>query len=108
MYTWFLTPTTTSGGSRPLTSTTSAPITPLGYYYLHSLLSMEVGEGLDSANLGFDFGVDLIEQGACVENVIESVIASLLDDQNRKFIYVEMVRFSDIQMLFFLFFVFVW
>ncbi|KAF2559726.1 hypothetical protein F2Q68_00014272 [Brassica cretica] len=32
--------------------------------------------------------------GACVENVIESVIASLLDDQNRKFIYVEMAFFQ--------------
>ena len=50
---------------------------------------------MDSANLGFGFVVELIEQGACVENVIESVIASLLDDQNRKFIYVEMVRFSN-------------
>ncbi|KAG5394876.1 hypothetical protein IGI04_024839 [Brassica rapa subsp. trilocularis] len=33
-------------------------------------------------------------RGACVENVIESVIASLLDDQNRKFIYVEMAFFE--------------
>ncbi|CDY46339.1 BnaC01g30310D [Brassica napus] len=32
--------------------------------------------------------------GACVENVIESVIASLLDDQNIKFIYVEMAFFQ--------------
>lgn len=38
--------------------------------------------------MNFDF-----EQGACVQNVLDSVIASLLDDENRKFIYVEMVRF---------------
>lgn len=38
------------------------------------------------------------QQGACVQNVIDSVISALLDDENRKFIYVEMVRFfsSDI------------
>lgn len=30
-------------------------------------------------------------QGACVQNVLDSVISSLLEDTNRKFIYVEMV-----------------
>lgn len=30
-------------------------------------------------------------QGACVQNVLDSVISALLDDKNRKFIYVEMV-----------------
>uniref|UniRef100_A0A1J3E3E5 Alpha-mannosidase n=1 Tax=Noccaea caerulescens TaxID=107243 RepID=A0A1J3E3E5_NOCCA len=33
-------------------------------------------------------------RGACVQNVLDSVIASLLDDQNRKFIYVEMAFFE--------------
>lgn len=31
-------------------------------------------------------------QGACVQNVLDSVISALLDDKNRKFIYVEMVK----------------
>lgn len=30
-------------------------------------------------------------QGACVRNVLDSLIPSLLTDKNRKFIYVEMV-----------------
>ncbi|XP_010528132.1 PREDICTED: alpha-mannosidase At3g26720 [Tarenaya hassleriana] len=33
-------------------------------------------------------------RGACVQNVLDSVIASLLDDPNRKFIYVEMAFFQ--------------
>ncbi|KAE9449025.1 hypothetical protein C3L33_19078, partial [Rhododendron williamsianum] len=32
--------------------------------------------------------------GACVQNVLDSVISSLLDDKNRKFIYVEMAFFQ--------------
>jgi alpha-mannosidase len=35
-----------------------------------------------------------LNQGACVQNVLDSVIASLLDDENRKFIYVEMAFFQ--------------
>lgn len=30
-------------------------------------------------------------QGACVQNVLDSVMSSLFEDRNRKFIYVEMV-----------------
>lgn len=33
-------------------------------------------------------------RGACVQNVIDSVISALLDDENRKFIYVEMAFFQ--------------
>ncbi|CAA3024604.1 alpha-mannosidase At3g26720-like isoform X1 [Olea europaea subsp. europaea] len=33
-------------------------------------------------------------RGACVQNVLDSVIAALLDDKNRKFIYVEMAFFQ--------------
>ena len=33
----------------------------------------------------------LVMQGACVENVLDSVITSLGRDPNRKFVYVEMV-----------------
>ncbi|XP_045793095.1 LOW QUALITY PROTEIN: alpha-mannosidase At3g26720-like [Trifolium pratense] len=33
-------------------------------------------------------------RGACVQNVLDSVISSLLEDQNRKFIYVEMAFFQ--------------
>ncbi|KAG5526950.1 hypothetical protein RHGRI_028029 [Rhododendron griersonianum] len=33
-------------------------------------------------------------RGACVQNVLDSVISSLLDDKNRKFIYVEMAFFQ--------------
>ncbi|XP_062151729.1 alpha-mannosidase At3g26720-like isoform X2 [Alnus glutinosa] len=32
-------------------------------------------------------------RGACVQNVLDSVISALLDDKNRKFIYVEMAFF---------------
>ncbi|XP_074275158.1 alpha-mannosidase At3g26720-like isoform X2 [Silene latifolia] len=32
--------------------------------------------------------------GACVQNVLDSVISSLLEDENRKFIYVEMAFFK--------------
>lgn len=32
-------------------------------------------------------------QGACVQNVLDSVISALFDDKNRKFIYVEMVLY---------------
>ncbi|KAL3631015.1 hypothetical protein CASFOL_023999 [Castilleja foliolosa] len=32
--------------------------------------------------------------GACVQNVLDSVIPALLDDKNRKFIYVEMAFFQ--------------
>ena len=38
-----------------------------------------------------DFGFG--GQGACVQNVLDSVISALLDDKNRKFIYVEMVYY---------------
>lgn len=30
-------------------------------------------------------------QGACVENVLDSVVEALLRDPNRKFVFVEMV-----------------
>ncbi|CAI8613492.1 unnamed protein product [Vicia faba] len=33
-------------------------------------------------------------RGACVQNVLDSVMSSLLEDQNRKFIYVEMAFFQ--------------
>ncbi|XP_023924146.1 alpha-mannosidase At3g26720 [Quercus suber] len=33
-------------------------------------------------------------RGACVQNVLDSVISALLDDSNRKFIYVEMAFFE--------------
>ncbi|XP_074275157.1 alpha-mannosidase At3g26720-like isoform X1 [Silene latifolia] len=33
-------------------------------------------------------------RGACVQNVLDSVISSLLEDENRKFIYVEMAFFK--------------
>ncbi|GAB2278356.1 hypothetical protein Dimus_013039 [Dionaea muscipula] len=33
-------------------------------------------------------------RGACVQNVLDSVISSLLEDENRKFIYVEMAFFQ--------------
>ncbi|KAG9141901.1 hypothetical protein Leryth_009276 [Lithospermum erythrorhizon] len=33
-------------------------------------------------------------RGACVQNVLDSVISALLDDKNRKFIYVEMAFFQ--------------
>ncbi|XP_073222216.1 alpha-mannosidase At3g26720 isoform X2 [Cicer arietinum] len=33
-------------------------------------------------------------RGACVQNVLDSVISALLEDQNRKFIYVEMAFFQ--------------
>ncbi|KAL5860797.1 hypothetical protein ACOSQ4_002093 [Xanthoceras sorbifolium] len=33
-------------------------------------------------------------RGACIQNVLDSVISSLLDDKNRKFIYVEMAFFQ--------------
>lgn len=33
-------------------------------------------------------------RGACVQNVIDSVISSLLEDKNRKFIYVEIAFFQ--------------
>ncbi|BAT84840.1 hypothetical protein VIGAN_04230300 [Vigna angularis var. angularis] len=33
-------------------------------------------------------------RGACVQNVLDSVISSLLEDKNRKFIYVEMAFFQ--------------
>ncbi|KAK4417955.1 Alpha-mannosidase [Sesamum alatum] len=33
-------------------------------------------------------------RGACVQNVLDSVISALLDDQNRRFIYVEMAFFQ--------------
>ncbi|XP_028761137.1 alpha-mannosidase At3g26720 [Neltuma alba] len=33
-------------------------------------------------------------RGACVQNVLDSVISALLDDENRKFIYVEMAFFQ--------------
>lgn len=34
---------------------------------------------------------DLV-QGACVENVLDSVVESLLRNQNRKFVFAEMVN----------------
>jgi hypothetical protein len=38
----------------------------------------------------FDF-VTVLWQGACVENVLDSVVESLRRDSNRKFVFVEMV-----------------
>ena len=38
-------------------------------------------------------------QGACVQNVLDSVISALLEDKNRKFIYVEIVPFRSIPFL---------
>lgn len=32
-------------------------------------------------------------QGACVENVLDSVVMSLQRDQNRKFVFAEMVNY---------------
>ncbi|XP_066341892.1 probable alpha-mannosidase At5g13980 [Miscanthus floridulus] len=37
-------------------------------------------------------------QGACVQNVLDSLIPALLKDENRKFIYVEQVNSSDLQL----------
>lgn len=34
-------------------------------------------------------------QGACVQNVLDSLIPALLADKNRKFIYVEQVIITD-------------
>jgi len=34
----------------------------------------------------------LIKQGACVENVLDSVVVSLQKDPNRKFVFAEMVK----------------
>jgi len=39
-----------------------------------------------------DFTVCLMKQGACVENVLDSVVVSLQKDPNRKFVFVEMVK----------------
>ncbi|CAN1827020.1 Alpha-mannosidase At3g26720 [Linum perenne] len=38
------------------------------------------------------FGGNNSIRGACVQNVLDSVMSSLFEDKNRKFIYVEMVR----------------
>ncbi|KAK6912903.1 Glycoside hydrolase family 38, N-terminal domain [Dillenia turbinata] len=40
------------------------------------------------------FGGNNSIRGACVQNVLDSVISALLDDPNRKFIYVEMAFFQ--------------
>ncbi|XVF13832.1 hypothetical protein REPUB_Repub09cG0002300 [Reevesia pubescens] len=40
------------------------------------------------------FGGNNSIRGACVQNVLDSVISALLDDKNRKFIYVEMAFFQ--------------
>ncbi|KAL8108947.1 alpha-mannosidase At3g26720-like [Apium graveolens] len=40
------------------------------------------------------FGGNNSIRGACVQNVLDSVIQALLDDKNRKFIYVEMAFFQ--------------
>ncbi|XP_065866110.1 alpha-mannosidase At3g26720-like isoform X1 [Euphorbia lathyris] len=40
------------------------------------------------------FGGNNSIRGACVQNVIESVMAALFEDKNRKFIYVEMAFFQ--------------
>ncbi|KAK9003932.1 hypothetical protein V6N11_001751 [Hibiscus sabdariffa] len=40
------------------------------------------------------FGGNNTIRGACVQNVLDSVISALLEDQNRKFIYVEMAFFQ--------------
>lgn len=40
------------------------------------------------------FGGNNSIRGACVQNVIDSMISALLDDKNRKFIYVEMAFFE--------------
>lgn len=59
--------------------------------------------------VGFDFDfVSLLFQGACVENVLDSVVESLRRDSNRKFIFAEMVMKKGIFCLFdFSFFSFV-
>lgn len=40
------------------------------------------------------FFLIIIMQGACVQNVLDSLIPALLADKNRKFIYVEQVKLS--------------
>ena len=37
------------------------------------------------------FFTDGVVQGACVQNVLDSLVPALLADKNRKFIYVEQV-----------------
>lgn len=45
----------------------------------------------------FDFVLLLFKmQGACVQNVLDSLIPALLADKNRKFIYVEQARIKTI------------
>ncbi|CAN1126622.1 Alpha-mannosidase At3g26720 [Linum perenne] len=45
------------------------------------------------------FGGNNSIRGACVHNVLDSVMSSLFEDKNRKFIYVEMVRREWLQLL---------
>lgn len=47
---------------------------------------------LDFVGVFFWFSlISCLVQGACVENVLDSVVVSLLRDPNRKFIFAEMV-----------------
>ena len=36
----------------------------------------------------------MMVQGACVQNILDSLIPALLADKNRKFVYVEQVSFD--------------
>lgn len=39
---------------------------------------------------------NFVSQGACVQNVLDSLVVSLLRDPNRKFVYAEMVKIREI------------
>ena len=75
-------------GLRPLISTTLDPTTPLEFVSLSSCFLLFFCCKLLR---WLNYAVSVVGQGACVQNVLDSVISSLLEDQNRKFIYVEMV-----------------
>jgi len=62
----------------------------LCFFFLYNLLLLILAAklGIVLWTINWD---DLWLQGACVQNVLDSVISSLLEDKNRKFIYVEMV-----------------
>lgn len=57
------------------------------FYYPWNAIWMK---SYKKGRLNFDF----LWQGACVQNVLDSVISALLEDKNRKFIYVEIVILS--------------
>lgn len=93
MSTWFPTPMTMLVGWRRSINTTSEPITPLGYKTYSLILFFQFivffHQNVLSSHLLFDCGP---HQGACVQNVLDSLIPALLADENRKFVYVEMAR----------------